>query len=177
MRIDSSIAVAPVYQRIIRGLLKDPEVNLVMVEDYKPGGYFAAETRYITQLTRDLTPSFIGNWEPVEGSVLGLASLVNILKGYHLPLFDIDLGMTNQDQVIQDVEMWVGEPLQWIKSSPTGLHAVGKELISWMRYQILLLNMPHIDQHFVDWTIARHYGTLRMTAGGRKPYQPTAIRR
>jgi len=182
-------SIAPVYKKYIKAALQDPLVNMVMIETYQPGGYFAAACRYITQYTREAMQECLDDcYSVLPTHVLGLASLVNIKRKAHLLLLDFDAGKNDvvrgpalvqqTHDAAQDIWLEYGLPGTFIlvRSSKSGIHVLGTELIDWTTYsRILQGGCVGVDQLYCQWSLARGYGTLRMTRGGNKTYRPRAI--
>lgn len=179
--------IAPTYEKIIKQLCGSREVQFVMIEDYVPGGYHAGHWRCIMQYPKKDMLAVLAIACAADDRVLGLSSLVSVQHGLHVLLLDFDLKDGEHDSiksffpVVKDIvqDLWLEHSLPGYAiflNSGNGIHVVGTELISWEAYKkILTLRCYYLDDNFCAWSLARGYGTLRITKGGNKKRQPTLL--
>ena len=169
-------------------------VEMFAVEEYTPRTYGAEKMRVIYQIPIHLMKEFREDYEPVEGTVFGLASYVNLRYNMHIPMFDIDSRdlADPENEVMEfakDLQKRLGYSSAHILKPPQGgkyaslpspvhilktthgFHVIGEDTLSWEAYENWLFS-DIVDEKFVRWSRDRGYGTLRFTSGGVKTGVP-----
>lgn len=105
--------------------------------------------------------------------VVGINSRVNQYDEHHFLLLDFD---SKAPEIIRSLRQTRG----YVFQSGRGLHFVGAELLMSDRAWRVAMQRAqgdevlgrHIDQKFIEYSLARGYGTLRVTKGTNKPHVP-----